>query len=625
MNDTPILDRIQSPEDLRQIPAKELPALAGEIREYLIDVVTKTGGHLASNLGVVELTIALHRVFHTPSDRLIFDVGHQSYVHKLLTGRRDAFESLRTPGGLSGFTRREESEYDPFGAGHSSTSISAALGFARADRLLGRDHFTVAVIGDGAFTGGMVHEALNNCAKDLKLIIVLNENEMSISRNIGALARHLAKIRNSKRYRRAKRDTSSILRHIPLLGKGIYHAVRGIKKAVKNLLYSSNYFEELGLYYVGPVDGNDYVQVERALIAAKEQGEPVLVHVRTVKGKGYPPAESDPRSYHSIHSGEAPSRTFSEVFGEWLTREGEKDPKIVAVTAAMGVATGLEPFAARFPERYTDVGIAEEHAVTYSAGLAAGGLTPYVTVYSTFLQRAYDSVLHDVALQELPVRIIIDRAGLAKSDGPTHHGIFDVAFLSHIPGIRLLAPITFKSLEAALEATKDDPGPVAIRYPNSGEDPAVVSTFYPTGQYGEPFVRSDNVKDPVAVIVVYGGVVSEALKAKELLKEKGIMVSVILLEELKPYDQTAAKIASLIPDGVPIVFVEEGIYDGGASMILSERLSEYYETMPPIRIRAIPDHFASPASPRNLFGWLRLDAAGIANEVTSLLEEIKEN
>ncbi|MBR5044646.1 MAG: 1-deoxy-D-xylulose-5-phosphate synthase, partial [Clostridia bacterium] len=301
---TPILDRISSPEDLRKIQEKEIPQRAGEIRDYLVETVLKTGGHLASNLGVVELTIALHRVFDTPNDRLIFDVGHQSYVHKLLTGRRDRFDSLRTPGGLSGFTKREESEYDPFGAGHSSTSISAALGFAEADRLQGRDVFTVAVIGDGAFTGGMVHEALNNCRKDLKLVIVLNENEMSISRNIGAFARHIAKIRTSKRYRRAKKDTQSILRHIPLIGRGIYHAVRGIKKAIKNLMYSSNYFEELGLYYIGPVDGNDYGAVERALIAAKEQGEPALVHVRTVKGKGYPEAEADPRSFHSIHTGE---------------------------------------------------------------------------------------------------------------------------------------------------------------------------------------------------------------------------------------------------------------------------------------------------------------------------------
>ena len=621
MNDTPILDRIQSPEDLRQIPAKEIPELAGEIRDFLIETVTKTGGHLASNLGVVELTLALHRVFRTPDDRLIFDVGHQSYVHKLLTGRRDAFDTLRTPGGLSGFTRREESEYDPFGAGHSSTSISAALGFARADRLQGRENFTVAVIGDGAFTGGMVHEALNNCAKDLKLIIVLNENEMSISRNIGALARHIAKIRNSKRYRRAKRDTGSILRHIPLLGKGIYHAVRGVKKAFKTLLYSSNYFEELGLYYIGPVDGNDYGEVERALIAAREQGEPALVHVRTVKGKGYSPAESDPRSYHSIRPEEKTVRTFGEAFGEWLTAEGEKDPRIVAVTAAMGVATGLEPFAARFPERYTDVGIAEEHALTYSAGLAAGGLSPYVTVYSTFLQRAYDSLLHDVALQRLPVRVIIDRAGLAKSDGPTHHGIFDVAFLSHIPGIRLFAPMTFGSLFASLAAAKDDPGPVAVRYPNSGEDPAVVSTFYPDGNYGAPFVRSDGVHDPAAVIVTYGGLVSEALRAKERLFERGIRVSVILMEELKPYDKTAPELARLIPPGTPILFAEEGIYDGGAAMILSERLATFLPGTPRVRILAIRDQFASPDAPCDLLAWLGLDAAGIADAVLSILND----
>lgn len=621
MKETSILEKINSPADLRQIPEKEIPTLSGEIREYLIDTVTKTGGHLASNLGVVELTIALHRVFDTPNDRIIFDVGHQSYVHKLLTGRRDRFDTLRTPGGLSGFTRREESEYDPFGAGHSSTSVSAALGFARADRLRGRDNFTVAVIGDGAFTGGMVHEALNNCGKDLKLIIVLNENEMSISRNIGAFARHLAKIRTSKRYRRAKRDTQSILRHIPLIGKGIYHAVRGIKKGFKNLLYSSNYFEELGLYYIGPVDGNDYGTVERALIAAKEQGEPAIVHVRTVKGKGYPPAETDPRSYHSVHPGDAPDRTFSRAFGEWLTEEGEKDPKIVAVTAAMGVSTGLEPFAERFPDRYTDVGIAEEHALTYSAGLAAGGLTPYVTVYSTFLQRAYDNLLHDVALQGLPVRVIIDRAGLAKSDGPTHHGIFDVAFLSHIPGIRLFAPITFGSLSAVLEATKNDPGPVALRYPNSGEDADVVSTFYPDGEYGAPFVRSDGERDPAAVIVTYGGLVSEALKAKKALREKGIAVSVVLLEKLKPYDETALELSRLIPPGVPVVFAEEGVFDGGAAMILTERLGEIVSPPPRVRTLAIRDDFASPDAPCDLLARLGLDAASITDAVLSFPKE----
>ena len=619
MKDTPTLDRISSPEDLRHVPAKEIPALAGEIREYLIDTVSRTGGHLASNLGVVELTLALHRVFDTPTDRLIFDVGHQSYVHKLLTGRRDRFDLLRTPGGLSGFTRREESEYDPFGAGHSSTSVSAALGFARADRLQGRDTFTVAVIGDGAFTGGMVHEALNNCDKDLKLIIVLNENEMSISRNIGAFARHIAKIRNSKRYRRAKRDTGSFLKHIPLIGRGVFHAVRGIKKTFKNLLYSSNYFEELGLYYIGPVDGNDYGALERALTAAKEQGEPVLVHVRTVKGKGYPPAETDPRAYHSVHPGEKPDKTFGELFGEWLTSEGERDPRVVAVTAAMGVATGLESFAERFPDRYTDVGIAEEHALTYSAGLAAGGLRPYVTVYSTFLQRAYDNLLHDVCLQGLPVRVIIDRAGLAKSDGPTHHGIFDVAFLSHIPGIRLFAPVTFCSLTAALEAAKDDPGPVAVRYPNSGEDPAVLSAFFPDGKFGEPFVYSDGATDPAAVIVTYGTLVSEALRAKEKLLQKGIRVSVILLEKLKPYDETAREIARLILPGVPILFAEEGIFDGGAAMILSERLSEIASPIPRFNILAIRDKFAWPETPCDLLAWLGLDAVGIANAVLSLL------
>lgn len=610
----PLLFSISSPTDLRKMPIEAMPALCEEIRSFLIETVQRTGGHLASNLGVVELTVALHRVFDTPHDRIIFDVGHQSYVHKLLTGRREEFLTLRRPGGLSGFTRRAESEYDPFGAGHSSTSLSVALGFARADKLAGRDSFTVAVVGDGAYTGGMIHEALNNCAPDLPLIIVLNENEMSISRNIGGFARYIAGIRNSGNYRRAKRLTTSILPRIPLIGKPLYRLLRAVKQVIKNRLYSSNYFEELGLYYLGPADGNSYADTEYLLRLAKEKNESVILHLTTKKGKGYSPAEEQPAAYHSVYTAAPVGERMPEVAGRTLCALAEEDHALVAVTAAMREGTGLSPFFEAYPDRAFDVGIAEPHALTFAAGLAAAGQKPYVPVYSTFLQRAYDNLLHDVALQSLPVRILIDRAGLASGDGPTHHGIFDVAFLSHIPGIRLYAPATAGSLRAVLQDSLAAEGPLAIRYENRTDDPAIVSAFYPDGDFSAYGIRREYTSPLAArdgIIVTYGAIAAEALRAKAMLAEEGISVGVILLEQLKPYGELAERLLSHVAGTPRLLFLEEGIRDGGAGMLLLDRLRALGLDAD-ARILAIDDHFADPDTITPLREYCHIAADDVA-------------
>ncbi|NLK38990.1 MAG: 1-deoxy-D-xylulose-5-phosphate synthase [Clostridiales bacterium] len=596
------LDKINSPEDLKKLPVEAMPELAREIRHFLIDKVTGVcGGHLASNLGVVELSIALHRVFNSPKDHIIWDVGHQSYVHKILTGRREAFDTLRKPGGLSGFTKRSESEHDPFGAGHSSTSISAALGFAQSDRLSGKDNFTIAVIGDGAFTGGMVHEALNNCDKNLKLIIILNENEMSISKNIGGFAKYIAKIRSSSKYMATKKKTQSLVGNLPLVGKPLYNLMRDTKQTFKNIMYASNYFEEMGLFYLGPADGNDYFTIERLLREAAEKGESVVIHLKTKKGCGYPPAEKQPNTYHSVSVGERlKGQNFSSRFGCILLDLAHKNEKICAITAAMSEGTGLLPFERIYPQRFFDVGIAEEHALTFCAGLAANGHKPFFAVYSSFLQRGYDSIIHDIALQKLPVVICVDRAGLNKYDGATHHGIFDVSFLSHIPDMQIFAPITFGSLETAIKRASQSDLPCAIRYPNGTEDPRIVRQFYPDRDYTEIGVRS-NFADPdknQCVIITYGQIAAEALEAADSLKSKGIRCGVILLELLKPYDKTAELVLPLLPSGEGLVlFLEEGIRDGGAGMLLFDRLTQRSIESEKMKnktyvIMAIDDHFA---------------------------------
>lgn len=622
----PLLPGIDSPEDLKRLPDGDIPRLCEEVRAFLCERVQKMGGHLASNLGVVELTLAIHRVFSSPRDHILFDVGHQAYVHKMITGRREAFDTLRTPGGLSGFTCRRESEHDPFGAGHSSTSVSAALGFAEADHLSGSDAYTVCVIGDGAYTGGMVHEALNNCPPDRRLILILNENCMSISKNRGTFASYLARVRVSERYRRWKSRTKSVLHRIPLIGRGLEKMLTVAKEGVKHVVYRNNYFEDLGLYYMGPVDGNNFLQVQSALRKAKRTGSTVILHVKTCKGKGMESAERAPEKYHSVHIGDGTGETFHVRAVQEMIREAQQDRRVVGVTAAMGMGTGLDRFEKVFPDRYFDVGIAEEHALTFSAGLAAAGYRPYVAIYSTFLQRAYDNILHDVALQNLPVRMLIDRAGLAVADGATHHGIFDVAFLCQIPGITVYAPATLDSLSAAMRRAAQAAGPVAIRYPNGGESVRVRETFYPEGGFDRFGVRADfdaAAGVPQVVLVCFSTQAERTLAAADLLRADGMRTGVVLVETIKPYAPVAAALMPLLRGARVCVFCEEGIRSGGVSMILREALCGE-KGMPNFATVAVQDTFAVPDTPCDLYDFTGLSPEHIARCAKRRLQDLGE-
>ena len=567
----PHLERINNPEDLKNMPAQELDSLADEIRSFLIARVTENGGHLASSLGMVEATLAIHRVFSSPKDHIIFDVGHQSYTHKLITGRREEFASLRRGGGISGFPKRSESEHDAFGTGHSSTSVSAALGFSEADRLSGSDAYTVCVFGDGAFTGGMIHEALNNCRKDLNLIMILNENDPSVSQNI-----------------------------------------EGLISSFDNIAY------------FGPIDGNNVHAVEALLASVKVSGKTSLVHIRTQKGKGYAPAEEQPDRYHcltprgTVHPD---GRSFSEEMGTHLAELAQNDTKICAITAAMTSGTGLSAFQKAHPERFFDVGIAEPHAVTFAAGLAANGYRPVVAIYSSFLQRAYDNIIHDVALQNLPVVFCIDRAGLNSADGPTHHGIFDVSFLSQIPNISVYTPITNDSLCSIMDEALALSTPVAIRYPNGYEDAAIKEAFYSPNATVSGRARADyslNDKTELdAVIITHGRIVIEAAKAKEALKAQGKNAGIILLEQLKPYDKIAAEVADLLPKhSCRILFLEEEMKAGGMGMNLSAALNGF-EVMQnkSTSIRALDNHFAMQTQDESILKTAQLDCDAIVHDI----------
>lgn len=615
-----ILQNINSPDDLKKVDEKDIPSLCDEIRAFLIDNVGRQGGHLASNLGVTELTVAIHRVFDSPKDHVIFDVGHQSYVHKILTGRKNDFNTLRTVGGMSGFTKMDESEHDAFGAGHSSTSISAALGYAEADRLKKSDAYTIAVLGDGAYTGGMVHEALNNCDPDLKMVIVLNENGMSISINKGRFANYLSRVRISKGYINWKKNTNSIFAKIPLIGKPLKRFFTFTKNKLKNAFFSSNYFEDLGLYYMGPIDGNDYKKVEKALKKAKQLEKCVIVHVKTVKGKGYSPAENSPDDFHSVYCKKGSDTTFHSVFADKLITIARDDERVVGITAAMGIGTGLNKFEESCPERYFDVGIAEEHALTFAAGLAANGYRPYVAIYSTFLQRGYDSIIHDIALQRLPVKIMIDRAGLAIGDGATHHGIFDVAFLSHIPEFTIFSPITYEALERAMDYAAGHSLPVAIRYPNSSESTLILEKFYSSKNKASDFVRADYVVSdaPELVFITYGNLVKNVIEAERITAEHGDKrVGIVLLEMLKPYDKIAHDILPYLSSANTILFAEEGIRNGGAGMLLRDALerAEFDFGKCDYRISAIDDNFASPHEVCDLYDYLGLSPEKLANKI----------
>ncbi|MBI2873646.1 MAG: 1-deoxy-D-xylulose-5-phosphate synthase, partial [Firmicutes bacterium] len=576
---TRILDRIESPGDLKKLDEKDLPLVAEEIRELLVQTVARNGGHLASNLGVVELTMALHLELDSPKDMIIWDVGHQSYVHKILTGRRKRFPSLRTLEGLSGFPRRAESAHDPFGTGHSSTSISAALGLAKARDLARGSGRVIAVIGDGAMTAGMAFEALNHAAQvGTGLIVILNDNEMSISRNVGAMASYLSRLRADPTYNRAKEEMEHLLRRIPTIGPGVLRTVERLKGSLKYLVVPGMLFEELGFTYLGPIDGHDLQELRHVLRRAKRLPGPLLVHVVTTKGKGYDPAEANPDRFHGtgpfdVATGRpiAPSGgppTFTEAFGRALVELGARDQRVAAVTAAMRDGTGLGPFHQQFPERFFDVGIAEQHAVTFAAGLAAGGFRPVVAVYSTFLQRAFDQLLHDVCIQRLPVIFALDRAGVVGEDGETHQGAFDLTYLRCLPGMTVMVPRDGVELGRMLASAVNLGGPCAIRYPRArcpelpaAPDPRtwpglalnpVSAAEPPVSGKGEVLRQGGHV-----VIAAVGPLVEEALLAARDLSSGGIEATVIDARSVKPLDEELI-IAAVTETGA-LVTVEENV------------------------------------------------------------------
>ncbi len=620
----PILQRIDLPVHVKALSRAELLQLASEIRAYLSKRVRENGGHLASNLGVVELTLAMHRVFDAPDDHLIFDVGHQSYVHKLLTGRKTQFDTLRQSGGLSGFTKRAESTYDPFGAGHSSTAVSAAIGLAEADLMAGREHYTVAVVGDGALSGGLAYEGLNNCRPDLRLIIVINDNEMSISPNTGRLATHLSRIRASRGYLKTKELTAGTLDKVPLIGKPLHGLLRAVKLGIKHLFYKENLFEHMGIRYLGPVDGNDIDALTSLLTHAKRLKGSVIVHVKTKKGMGDTEAESSPELFHGLAPADKPHTgpDFSAQLGKALCDAAEGDARVCAITAAMSHGTGLEQFRAAYPKRFFDVGIAEGHAVTFAAGLAAGGMRPVVAIYSTFLQRAYDNILHDAALQCLPVTLCIDRAGFNACDGVTHHGVFDVSFLSAIPRVRIYAPVTGAGIRASLAAAATYEGVSAIRYPAGVENPRILAAFYPDGAsaLAAPTVRVyDSAEEPQVTVITHGRIACEALAVADMLLERGVPMRIILCEYLAPYDILADEIAPLLGQ-TPLVLYEEEVRTGGFGEGLSHALRTQGSLYGPYAILAAENGFAVPAAGETVWQAAGVDRTALFQVINDLIK-----
>ncbi|MBE5793606.1 MAG: 1-deoxy-D-xylulose-5-phosphate synthase [Clostridiales bacterium] len=560
------LSNITSPEDIRQLTIDECESLADDIRTKIIQTVSVNGGHLASNLGIVEITMALHRVFHAPEDKLIFDVGHQTYTHKLLTGRFSTFDTLRTYGGISGFPRHNESEYDCFEAGHASTALSAALGFARARDALKQKHHVVAVVGDGALTGGMCYEALNDCGNSrTRMIVLLNDNEMSIAENVGALSRYLSRLRSSTGWIVTKKQVKHRLQNLPLIGKGLYNIIHSGKEMIKSLVVDDGFFSALGFRYLGPINGNDLSEVERMLTLAKEMDEPVLIHCLTKKGYGYMSAEKKPEEFHGtppflIESGKSANssaKSNGAIANEELIKLADTDERIRVITAAMPLGTGTAAFAKAHPDQFDDVGIAEEHAVTLCAGMASGGLKPFFFVYSTFLQRGYDQVLHDVCIQNLPVTFMIDRAGISNEDGQSHQGLFDMAFLRHIPGLTLIAPADEQELRLAVKAAYEWNAPCAIRYPKSAvvlPDGASVDTFA-IGKW-ETLVEGTE-----ATILSVGSMTAAAMRVAAQLNENGLSVQVVNASTIKPLD--TACLDKLFAEGKPVFTLEEHVVAGG--------------------------------------------------------------
>ena len=621
---TPLLDRIQSPADVRALSRPELKQLATEVRDYLLRNVARTGGHLSSNLGTVELTIALHHVFDTPDDRLVWDVGHQTYPHKILTGRKERFPTLRQAGGLSGFPKRDESEYDTFGTAHSSTSISAALGMALGAQLKGESRHCVAIIGDGAMTAGMAFEALNNAGveRDARLLVVLNDNDMSISPPVGALNKYLARLMSGRFYAAARESAKQVLRNAPPL----LELARRFEEHAKGMVVPGTIFEEFGFNYVGPIDGHDLDALIPMLENLRDRKGAQFLHVVTKKGYGYKLAEADPIAYHGpgkfdpavglVKPAVAPKTTFTQVFGQWLCDMAAADMKLVGITPAMREGSGMVEFHKRFPARYHDVGIAEQHAVTFAGGMACEGLKPVVAIYSTFLQRAYDQLIHDVALQNLDVVFALDRAGLVGADGATHAGAYDIAFVRCIPNMAMLTPSDEAELRRALTTAYRHGGPVAVRYPRGSGIGAEAGREFDEIEWGKGVVRRESTQAAAGraagsrrvAILAFGTLLHPALAAAEKLD-----ATVADMRFVKPID--GALVEQLARSHDALVTIEEGCVTGGAGSAVTEHLNALGLTVPVLQL-GLPDRFIDHGDPAVLLSQCGLDAAGIERAIT---------
>lgn len=618
-----ILEKIKEANDVKQLSLSECEQLAQEIRDFLIRSLSETGGHLASNLGVVELTIALHRFLHFPEDKLVWDVGHQAYTHKILTGRKEQFATLRKTGGLSGFPKRKESDCDAFDTGHSSTSISAGLGLVQARDLKGENYQVVSVIGDGALTGGMAYEALNNAAELKKnFIIILNDNEMSITRNVGGMSYYLDHIRMAAPYTELKMGVTNALKKIPKVGDGMVDALHKTKSSIKQLVIPGMLFENMGLTYLGPVDGHDMRQLGKVLQEAKRKQGPVLIHVLTEKGRGYEPAMRHPARFHGaapyeIETGLPKSNgnpSYTDIFSTVMRKFGDREPDVVAVSAAMVLGTGLKRFGNMFPERLFDVGIAEEHAVTFAAGLALGGLRPVVAIYSSFLQRAVDQILHDVCMQNLPVVFAVDRAGLVGSDGETHHGCFDLSYLSMMPNMTVMAPKNKWELSDMLKFAIRQKSPVAIRYPR-GEAYTGLEDYRAPIEMGKAEILE---KGKEIAILAVGNMVRTAVQVTENLRNCGYEPTLVNMRFVKPLDMDLLEI--LREDHSLIVTMEENVKSGG----FGEQVMTYYGSRlhsPAVRIVAIEDKFVPHGSVEDLMHQQQMDSASVTERILRWKEE----
>ena len=620
------LDRINEANDIKKIEPEAYDALASEIRSFIIESVSEHGGHLASNLGVVELTMALHLCMDFPNDKLIWDVGHQAYTHKLLTGRKEDFSGLRTFGGMSGFPKHKESPCDAFDTGHSSTSISAALGYARARDLKGEDRTVVAVIGDGSLTGGMAYEALNNVSHlKSNMIIVLNDNKMSISENVGGLSKHLTALRTRESYMDFKMDVEKKLKQIPHVGDSVARSVKKSKDSIRQLFVKGGFFEDFGIKYIGPIDGHDIKEMVRVLNALKRLNEPVVMHVVTQKGRGYVPAEKNPSAFHGVGSfdiatGESlasKSLTYTSVFSKTICRLGKAHPDVVTICAAMPDGTGLTAFRKHFPGRFFDVGIAEQHAVTFAAGLAAGGMHPFVAVYSSFLQRAYDQIIHDVCIQNLPVVFCVDRAGLVGADGETHQGIFDLSYLSMIPNMTVCAPKNKYELYDMLYFAYQYHGPIAIRYPR-GSAYEGFKNMRPPIEYGKSELMFEGEK--IALVAV-GSMVQTAVQVREKLLDKGINATVVNARFVCPLDTEC--LDRLSRDHQWIVTMEENVLKGGFGEACGDYLLAKHEDVRLIHV-GVPDVYVEHGGVDQLKKTLHMDADSIVERICSVMSDAED-